>query len=116
MGTETGKGDKRVVSRFFNALMVLVYFLVFILALISMSAFANVHIAILNNEYYGSNTSNGQCILNAKYNDTATFPRYKLNNNTAACRFAIVGEAFIAFYGLVAMGLTVIKIICGAQL
>ena len=111
------KRPRRVASRFFHAVMTLVYFLLFILALVSMSAFANLHLEIINSDVYGGNTSAyGKCILNANPDPDNSYPQIILNNNTNACNYAIVGEAIIAIYALVAIVVMVIKIIAGTEL
>ena len=102
-------------SRFFHALMILAYCVLFFLALISMSAFANLQREIVKGPVYNS-SSYGKCILNAEYDSDSSYPQYRLNNNTNACNYAIVGEAILATYALVAIAVMVIKIIARAEL
>ena len=93
------KKPKRVASRFFNAVLALAFFVLFVLSLVSFSAFSHNYRKIQNQEHIS-----GTCILNA---DSTT----QLGDD-GNCRLAIGGEVVIAVYALVSIAVMIIKI-CG---
>ena len=76
-----------MVSRFFHALVIFGYVALFVLAVISMSAFANLHLDFTGSEVYAENRNlYGKCILNGEY--SSMLPNFRLNNDTNSCRYA----------------------------
>ena len=102
---------KRVASRFFNALLALVYFVLFVMCLVSFSAFSNNYVKVTGHNTY-SNGQHGTCILNAKY-DSSSIPAITLNSDPGSCQLAIGGEVVIALYSILSIVVMVIKIIGG---
>lgn len=101
--------SKRVASRFFNAVLALVFFILFAMSLVSFSAFSHKYRDIAANSVYKPN-SQQTCILNAKYITDA--PNIQLGED-GSCRLAIGGEVLIAVYSLTSIAVMIIKIIGG---
>ena len=93
------KKPKRVASRFFNAVLALAFFVLFVLSLVSFSAFSHNYRRIQDQE-----DISGTCILNA--HSTTQL------GGDGTCRLAIGGEVVIAVYALVSIAVMIIKI-CG---
>ena len=92
---------KRVASRFFNALLALFFFVLFVLSLVSFSASSNRYRAI-------SGSGGSRCILGATSPDDKSITL----GSDGSCRLAIGGEVVIALYAILSIVVMIIKI-CG---
>lgn len=89
---------KRVASRFFNALLALVFLCLFIFCVVSFSSFSYVYHSL-------EDSSGRKCILNADGMDEL--------GSDGSCRLGIGGEVVIAIYSLLSIAVMIIKIIGG---
>lgn len=95
---------KRVASRFFNALLALVFLILFVLCLVSFSGFSHVY-----QRTKDKGTNDRTCILNADWHSDSDI---RLGTD-GSCRLAIGGEVVIAVYALLSIIVMIIKIIGG---
>ena len=102
---------KRVASRFFNALLAVVFFILFVMSVVSFSSFSNNYREITDTVYGDS-----ACVLYATYNeednDQDDDPQISLGA-VGFCRLGIGGEVVIAIYCILSIVVMVIKIIGG---
>ena len=97
---------KRVASRFFNALLAVVFFILFVMSVVSFSSFSNNYREITDTDYGDS-----ACVLYATY-DEDNDPTISLGA-VGFCQLGIGGEVVIAIYCIVSIVVMVIKIIGG---
>jgi hypothetical protein len=102
----SNKRSKNIISRFFNALLALLYLIVFVLSLISFSAFANNYVRLSTMPNAPSTT----CILGARTEPTDPPTEY---GTIGSCQFGIGGEVIISLYSILSIVVLVIKIIGG---
>ena len=101
---------KRVASRFFNALLAVVFFILFVMSVVSFSSFSNNYRKITGTVY-----GDRACVLYATYNednDQNIEPKISLGA-VGFCRLGIGGEVVIAIYCILSIVVMVIKIIGG---
>ncbi len=100
---------KRVASRFFNALLGVTFFVVFVMCLVSFSASSNSYRKI-------SGTDEGSlgdaCALNAHKGTGATSGTGDPGRD-GACQFSIGGQVVLAVYAGISVAVMIIKIIGG---
>lgn len=95
---------KRVASRFFNALLALVFFILFVLSLVSFSAFSNRYRMVQSDS-----PGNGACILGASLDGTTG---NIVLGSDGSCSLAIGGEVVVTVYAILSIVVMIIKI-CG---
>ncbi len=99
---------KRVASRFFNAVLALAFFFVFVMSLVSFSASSNSYRKLSGTESGGLGKA---CALNADYeNDN---DRSGSAGGDGACQFSIGGEVILTLYAALSLAVMIIKIIGG---
>ena len=104
-----GTKSKRVASRFFNAVLAVAFFVVFLMSLMSFSASSNNYRVIAGT---GPGESGKACVLNAEFN-SETSVNTGVPGSDGACRFTIGGEVILAVYAGLSIAVMIIKIIGG---
>lgn len=97
---------KRVASRFFNALLLIAFFAVFVMSLISFSASSNSYRKLAGTD---RGSVGEACALNADRDDNDVI---KVGND-GACQFSIGGEVVLFVYAALSIAVMIIKIVGG---
>ena len=108
-GTNIGQKKtkpKRVASRFFNAVLGVAFFVVFVMSLVSFSASSNSYREISGTDDGGLKKA---CALNAEKGDNGN----GVPGNDGACQFSIGGEVILSVYAALSVAVMIIKIIGG---
>ena len=101
---------KRVASRFFNAVLALAFFFVFVMSLISFSASSNSYRKLSGTDSGGLGKA---CALNADYENDVDEDVTGSVGGDGACQFSIGGEVILAVYAALSLAVMIIKIIGG---
>lgn len=102
---EKKKRPKRILSRIFNAILVLVFFALLLLSLLTLGFFA----ATVNN-VNGASTTPG-CLLYATAHPSSMDS--DLSAGGSSCGFVIWGQAVLVVFSIASMAYLIVKIIAG---